>query len=246
MATPTDRNSFKELILRRLGKGIIRVEVTDDQLDDQVDFALLRFKDYHFDGSQDVYYKYQITQTDINNKWIPVPEETIGVIEIFDLVSTLMGVGMWNVQYQFVLANMPNWGQIDLTNYWMTMSHLQFLQQVLVGKQPLRYNRYVNQVFIDMDWSRMNVGDFLVVKIYEAIDPNTYPKIWADQWLQNYTTQLVKKQWGNNLKKYQGMQLPAGQAFNGQQIYDEAVKDLEDLDHELIHTYSLPVSDMIG
>jgi hypothetical protein len=246
MALPTDRNSFKELILRRLGKGAIRIEVTDDQVEDQIDYALARFKDYHFDGSQEVYYKYQLTAPDIANRWIPVPAETIGIVEIFDLTSTLMGVGMWNVQYQFVLANMPNWGQIDLTNYYMTMTHLQFLQQVLVGKEPIRYNRYIDQLFIDMDWSRVNVGDYLVAKIYQAIDPATYPKVWIDQWLQNYTTQLVKRQWGTNLKKYQGMKLPDGNSFNGQQIYDEADSALKSLDDELINTYSLPSTMMIG
>jgi hypothetical protein len=210
MAVPIDRASFKEVILRRLGKGILRIEVTDDQVEDQIDFALARFKDYHFDGSADNYYKYQITPTDVTNQWIPVPDDTIGVVEIFDITSTLMGVGMWNVQYQFVLANMPNWGQIDLTNYWMTMSHLQLLQQVLVGKQPIRYNRYINQLYIDMDWSRINIGDFFVVKIYEGINPDIYTKVWADQWLQNYTAQLVKKQWGNNTKKYGGTPLPSG------------------------------------
>lgn len=246
MAVPTTRNEFKELILQNLGKGVLRLEISDPQVENWIDFALARFKDYHFDGSQDTYYKYQLTDVDIANKWIPVPEETIGVVEIFDLTSTLMGVGMWNVQYQFVLANMPSWGQIDLTNYWMTMSHLQLLQQILVGKQPIRYNRYVNQLFIDMSWDRVTAGDFIVVKIYEAISPETYPKVWADQWLQNYTTQLVKRQWGNNTKKYPTMRLPDGNTFNGQQIYDEAQEALKDLDEELIHTYSLPVSDMMG
>lgn len=246
MAIPTDRNGFKELILQNLGKGVLRIEVSDDQVENWVDYALAKFRDYHFDGSQDVYYKYQLTPTDIANKWIPVPDDTIGVVEIFDISSTLMGVGMWNVQYQFVLANMPNWGQIDLTNYWMTMSHLQFLQQVLVGKQPIRYNRYVNKLYVDMDWSRLNVGDYLVVKIYETLDPAVFTKIWGDQWLQNYTTQLVKKQWGNNTKKYSTMKLPDGNSFNGQQIYDEADKAITDLEEQLIRTYSLPVSDMIG
>lgn len=245
MAVPTDRTSFKDLILQNLGSGILRIEVTDDQVENWVDFALAKFADYHFDGSAEQYYKYQLTQTDITNRYIPVPTGTIGVIEIFDLSSTLMGTGMWNVQYQFVLANIPSWGTLDLTQYWMTMSHLQFLQQILVGKQPIRYNRFINQLNIDMDWSRVNVGDYLVVKLYQKLDPATYPAIWADQWLQQYTTQLVKKQWGNNLKK-QTMRMPDGNTFNGQQIYDEAEAALKDLDEKLINAYSLPPAMMIG
>ena len=244
---PATRADFKEIVLQNLGKGVIRIEVSDDQVENWIDFGLAKMADYHFDGSMDVYYKYQLTDTDITNGWIPVPSNTIGAIELFDLTSTLLGVGMWNVQYQFVLANMPNWGMLDLTQYWMTMSHLQLLQQVLVGKQPIRYNRYVNQLFIDMDWSRVTTGDYLVVKIYQVVDPNQYPKIWSDQWLQRYVTQLVKRQWGNNTKKYAaGMTLPSGMSFSGQQIYDEATKELEDLDRELIDSYSIPASIEIG
>jgi len=246
MAVPTDRPSFKQLILENLGNGILRIEVTDDQVENWIDFALQKAMDYHFDFSQEQYYKYQLTQTDIDNGWIPMPENAVGAVELFDLVSTLMGVGMWNVQYQFVLANMPNWGMLDLTNYWMTMSHLQLLQQVLVGKQPLRYNRFQNQLYIDMDWSQISVGDYLVVKIYVTMDPETYPKMWTDQWLQTYVTALVKKQWGTNTKKYGNMTLPNGQVFNGQQIYDEAVADLEKLDEKLINSYSLPPTMLIG
>lgn len=246
MAVANNRNDFKELILRRLGKGVIRIELSDAQLDDQIDYALDKFADYHFDGSADTYYKYQITADNVTNGWIPIPDDTIGVVEIFDLVSTLMGVGMWNVQYQFVLGNMPSWGNIDMTNYWMTMSNLQFMQQILVGKQPLRYNRYINQLFIDMDWTRVNVGDFLVVKLYQRLNPDTYTAIWADQWLINYTTELAKKQWGTNLKKYTTMTLPSGQSFSGQQIYDEAVTAIEKLEDTLINSFSLPVTDLIG
>lgn len=246
MAVPTTRAEFKELILRNLGKGVLRIEVSDDQVEDKIDFALAKAKDYHFDFAQDTYYKYQITDTDVANKWIPVPDNTLGVIELFDITSTLMGVGMWNVQYQWVLGNMPWWGQLDLTSYWMTMSHLTFIQQTLVGKQPLRYNRYENKLYLDMDWSRINVGDYLVVKMYQTLDPDSNPKLWSDQWLQNYTTQLVKRQWGNNTKKYGRMQLPDGNSFNGKEIYEEAEEALKELDSQLINTYSLPVSDMIG
>lgn len=246
MALPTNRNTFKELILRRLGKGAIKVEITDDQLEDQIDFALAKFADYHFDGTQESYYAYQVTQTDIDNKWIPMEESTLGVTDIFDISSTLMGAGMWNVQYQYVLNNMSSWGMIDLTNYWMTMSHLQFMQQVLVGKQPFRYNRYVNKLQIDMDWHKLNVGDYIVARVYDVLDPSVYPKVWADQWLIKYTTALAKLQWGNNLKKYEGMQLPSGMSFNGQKIWDEANAEIEKLEETLINTYSMPASDLIG
>lgn len=246
MALPVTRNEFKELILRRLGKGATRIELTDDQLEDAIDFALAKFQDYHFDGVKEVFYAHLVTSSDVTNKYIAMSDSTLGVVDIFDINSTLMGVGMWNVQYQFVLNSMPNWGLIDLTGYWMTMSHLQFMQQVLVGRQPLRYNRYDNKLYIDMDWNRINVGDYIVARVYEKLDPDTYVKIWADQWLIEYATELAKKQWGTNLKKYRGMQMANGAEFNGQQIYDEAEAALDKLHDKLINSYSIPASDMIG
>ncbi len=244
---PQNRAQFKEYILQSLGKGVIRIEVTDQQVDNQVDWALARFQDYHFDGSRETYFKYQVTQDDLTNKYITLPEGTIGAVEIFDITSTLMGQGIWNVQYQWILTNIPNWANLNLTDYWMTMSHLAQIQEVLVGKQPIRYNRYENnKMYIDMDWQRVNVGDYLVVRLYQVMDPETYPKIWSDQWLIRYTTELVKKQWGSNLKKYSGIPLPNNNTLNGQQIYDEAVAALKDLDDELISSYSIPVMNMIA
>jgi hypothetical protein len=125
------------------------------------------------------------------------------------------------------------------------MSSLEMMQQILVGKQPVRYNRYENKLYIDMNWDRINVGDYLVVRIYQAMDPATYTKMWTDQWLIKYTTELVKKQWGTNLKKYSGIPLPGGNTMNGQQIYDEAEAALKELDEQLIETYSMPVMMMI-
>lgn len=242
---PTTRAAFKEFILQNLGKGAIRIEVTDQQVENQIDWAIAKFQDYHFDGSQETYFKYQVQQIDLTNRYILLPDTTIGAVEIFDITSTLMGQGIWNVQYQWVLTNVPNWANLQLTDYWMTMSSLEMMQQILVGKQPVRYNRYENKLYIDMNWDRINVGDYLVVRIYQAMDPETYTKMWTDQWLIKYTTELVKKQWGNNTKKYDKIPLPGGSFMTGQQMYEEATAALKELDDQLIETYSMPVMMMI-
>jgi hypothetical protein len=241
MALPNTRYAFKEFILQSLGKGAIRVEVTDQQVENQIDWALAKFADYHFDGSIFSYFKYQITDQDKTNGYIEVPDNTLEVIDIFELSSMLLGNGIFNVTYQWVLANVPNWSNLDLTDYWMTMSNIALLQEVLVGRQPIRFNRYEGKLYIDMDWQRVSTGDYLIARIYQVLDPETYTKIWSDQWLIKYTTALVKKQWGNNLKKYEGVALTNGQTLNGQKIYDEAVEELEKLDEQLIDSYSIPI-----
>lgn len=251
---PATRRQLKEWCLRQLGKGVIEVEVSDDQVDDCIDFALRKAQDYHFDFIEPNYYKHQLTAENKTNGWIPVPEDTLGAIEIFDLSSTLMGGGIFNAQYQFVLNNIWEWQNISLQPYFIGFQYMQFMEQILVGKQPIRYNRYVNKLYLDMDWNRIDVGAFVVVRLYQIVNPDAkdtdgnllYPKIWGDQWLLRYTTQLIKKVWGGHLKKYKNLEMPNGQTFSGQEIYDEAVEDLKQLDEELINSFSLPACDMVG
>jgi hypothetical protein len=130
--------------------------------------------------------------------------------------------------------------------YYMAMNHVQFLEQMLVGKQPLRYNRHTDKLYLDMDWDRISAGEWLVVEAYQVIDPDTYTDAWADRWLLRYAACLIKQQWGQNMKKFQGMKLPGGLEFNGQKIYDEATAEREELEREMIYSYSLPAADMIG
>jgi hypothetical protein len=97
-----------------------------------------------------------------------------------------------------------------------------------------------------MDWNIISAGDYIVAEAYQIVDPDVYTDAWADRWLLRYATCLIKLQWGNNLKKFQGMQLPGGIQFNGQKIYEEALQERIDLEKEMITSYSLPVTDMIG
>ncbi|MGA1048869.1 MAG: hypothetical protein ACO3UU_12745, partial [Minisyncoccia bacterium] len=123
---------------------------------------------------------------------------------------------------------------------------LALVQEILVGQQPIRYNRHRNRLHIDTDWSNYKVGEFLLIEAYEVVDPDVWSDAWGDRWLQQYATAKIKHQWGTNLKKFTGMTLPGGIQFNGQTIFDEAKEEIEALEKEMISSYSLPVADMIG
>jgi hypothetical protein len=247
MAIPTTRSQFKEYCLRKLGKPVIEINVDDDQVEDRIDEALHYWYDYHFDGTERTYYKYQITSQDITNKYITIPENIIGVVSIFDLSSSLStGSGMFNVQYQFVLNNLYELVNFEFLHYYMTMEHIQFMEQMLVGKQPIRYNRNVNKLYIDTNWDRLQVGSYIIVEAYQVVDPAVYADVWKDRWLQNYATAKIKYQWGSNLTKFSGMQLPGGVQFNGEKILGDAQEELTRMEQEMISSYSLPVYDMIG
>jgi len=246
MAIPTSRAEFTEYCLRRLGKPVIEINVDEDQVGDRIDEALLYYWDYHFDGSEKTYYKKIIDQTDIDNRYITMPENIIGVVNIFDLGSALGLNNLFNIRYQIALNDLYTLTSVSMVPYYMAMTHVQFLEQMLVGKQPLRYNRHNDRLYIDMSWDQVAVGNYLVVEAYQVVDPDVYTDAWGDRWLARYATCLIKQQWGQNLKKFEGMKMPGGLTFNGQKIYDEATQERAELEREMIYTYSLPASDMIG
>jgi hypothetical protein len=247
MAVPADRASFKEYCLRALGKPVLSINVEDDQVEDRIDEALKYYGDYHFDATEKTYYKHQVTSTDKANKYITLPENIIGAVSIFSIGDpSVRSDDLFNIRYQIALNDLYTLTSVSLVPYYMVMQHLAVIQELLVGKQPIRYTRHRDKLHVDMDWNTLNEGEYLLVEAYEVIDPTVYTDVWGDRWLATYATALIKRQWGTNLKKFNGMQMPGGITFNGQQIYDEADADIKKMEQEMIMNYSLPVMDMVG
>jgi len=247
MAVPTTRAQFKEYCLRKLGKPVIEINVDDDQVEDRIDESLKYYYDYHFDGSERIYYKHTITSTDVANKYITLPENIIGAVRIFNLGDPMVSNNLFDIRYQIALNDLYTLTSVSMVPYYMAFQHIQLMEQLLVGQQPIRYNRHTNKLFVDMDWEhKAKVGFFLVVEAYEIVDPETYSDAWGDRWLQEYCTEKIKYQWGTNLSKFNGMQLPGGVTFNGQNIKQEADATIDKLEKEMITSYSLPVMDMVG
>lgn len=247
MAVPTSRSEFKEYCLRSLGKPVISINVDDDQVEDRIDQALKYYADYHFDASEKVYYKHQVTNTDKTNKYITLPENILGAVSIFSIGDpSVRSDDLFNIRYQIALNDLYTLTSVSLVPYYMVMQHLAVIQELLVGKQPIRYSRHRDILHIDMDWNTIDAGEYLIVEAYQVIDPEVYTDVWGDRWLAEYTTQLIKRQWGTNLKKFGGMQMPGGITFNGQQIYDEADAEIKLIEKDMILNYSLPVMDMVG
>ncbi len=323
MAIPSTRDEFKSYCLRALGSPATEVNVTEEQVDDRVDEALKYYADYHYDGSEKIYYKHQITA---NNRqgaifdlsisaagslysntdtvvfsgggganaaasivtngngaiiaatltdnglgyatlpnvsittstgsgatltprlggFIQMPENILGAIRIFPLTTSYGSGNMFSVEYQMALSDIWNLTSFELHPYYIMRSQLELINQMLVGEVPIRYNRHVNKLYLDMDWNRVQNGAYVIVEAYMVVDPDEFTDVWNDRWLYRYCTQLIKQQWGTNLKKYSGMQLPGGVMFNGQIIYDEASMEIAKLEAEMINSFSLPVYDMMG
>ena len=247
MAVPTSKSTFKEYCLRQLGKPVIDINVDDEQLEDRINEAIAYYRDYHFDGTERVFYKHQATATDIENGYITIPNSINGVSGVFTLGGTYSVNNLFNVRYQIHLNDLYDVLKSSVVPYTQAMQHINMLEEIFVGKQAIRFNRHTNKVHIDTDWSeKIPLGHFIILDAYMVIDPDVNTDMYHDRWLLRYTTQLFKRQWGENLKKFEGLQMPGGLTFNGQKIYEEAMEMQMKLEEEMISSYSLPVHDMIG
>jgi len=247
MARPTSRQEFKDYVLRKLGAPTIEINVDDDQVEDRIDESLLYYADYHYDGTEAVYYKHQITPEDRENKYIVLPENIIGAVRIFDIGSSLTAGGIFNIQYQIALNDLYTLTSQSLLPYYMVQQSLALMQEILVGKQPIRYNRHAgNKFYIDMNWDKLADGDYVIVEAYKVVDPEEYPQVWSDRWLQRYATALIGVQWATNLSKFTGMSLPGGVQFNSGDMMTRYTKEQDDLEDEMLYGYGLPPMDMVG
>lgn len=248
MAVPTSREEFKQYCLRKLGAPVIEINVDDDQIEDRIDEALKYYWDYHFDGSDKIYYKHQVTENDKTNKYITLPENIIGAVKIFPIADPIVRQDdLFNIRYQIALNDLYTLTSVSMVPYYMTMEHLSLISELLVGQQPIRFTRHKNRVYIDMEWNlKVQAGEYLLIEAYEVIDPEIWTDVWSDRWLQNYVTALIQENWGRNLTKFTGMTLPGGVQFNGERILEDAKADIAKMQSEMLSSYSLPVSDMVG
>lgn len=247
MAKPSSRQELADYCLRQLGAPLLEINVADEQVDDRIDDAISYYHDYHFDGTQKVFLAHQVTAQDIANKYIDIPEAVIGVVNIFDVGDSYSTNNLFNIRYQIALNDLFAFNYGPFAPYYMALQNVALAEELFVGRQSLRFNRHTNKLYIDMAWGEKVVeGEYIIVEGYQALDPDTYTDVYNDKWLKRYATQLIKRQWGENLKKFEGIAMPGNVQFNGQKIWDEASEEIAKLEEEMINTYSLPVSDMLG
>jgi hypothetical protein len=254
MAQVTNRQDFKDYCLRRLGFPVIDINIDDEQVEDRIDDALQYWQDYHFDGLQKVYYIKAVTQQDINQRYIDMsPSVTkdaannslniVGVTRIFPIQDSQATVNMFDLRYQLRLNELYDFTSASYINYTMTMQHLRSLELLFTGEVPIRFQRHMHKLFIDWAWGarQAGVGTIVVAECYALINPDVYSAVWDDRWLKRYATALMKRNWGDNLKKFQGVQLLGGVTLNGDKIYEDAMDEIKQLEEEMETNYGAPL-----
>ena len=182
-----------------------------------------------------------------NSNYLQVPPNIIGVTKVFHFDgSNSMSSGMFSVKYQLFLNDMYFWGAMEMLTYAMTRSYLSDIEFLLTTQKQIRFNQRMDRLYLDIDWETVNVGEWLILDCFMALNPNDFARVWNDSFLKIYATALIKRQWGQNLLKFQGVKLPGGVELNGRQIYDDAQKELDGIRERMSNTYELPPLDMIG
>lgn len=313
MAAPTTRAQFKDYCLRRLGHPVIQINVDDDQVEDRIDDALQFFHDYHFDGCEKIFMKHQITEQDMQRGWIYCPEPVIFVTGVLPFNQSSSSTNMFDLRYQLRLHDLYDFTSVSYVSYEITMQHITTLNMLFSGYPQYRFNRHLDRLYLDIDWTRdVLVGEFVVIECYRKLDPDTFtiggtanvttsntvtglgtifsrdivigdeiifdtePRrvvaiksdtelevsapfaanttgvmmtktgvsdVWNDRFLKQYAYAKIKEQWGTNLKKFGGIQMPGGVTLNGKEIYDEAVLEIAKIEEEM-QSYNVLPNDM--
>lgn len=249
MARINTRDDLKDYALRALGHPVISINVDDAQLEDRLDEALQDFAAKHSDGTQRLPLRYQLTQTDIDNKYIlknDIAPNIVSITKIFPLNDSTMGI--FDVRYQMHMNDIFGLrsGNVDLTTYDIAKTYLNLINQFLSPEKFVRFSTVSDKIFIDMDWTSQRVGNYIYVDAFVAFDPETYTDIYNDRFLKRYVIELFRKQWGENLSKFGGVLLMGGVTFTGEGMIERADAAIEKLKKELDDEYQLPVDFMIG
>jgi hypothetical protein len=271
LAIPSSKATLKTYCLRALGFGVIDINVSDDQVDDRLDEALQYFAQYHYDGIEKMYLKYQITEADITraatnttttatdsvdntvtasfgegNGFIPMPQTVVSVLNIFPFSNKTTN-NMFDIRYQLRLNDLYDFSSTSIIHYDMTMKHLDMLEHMLVGEKPIRFNQHQNRLYIDMDWANdVSTGEYLIIECYRKIDPDSFTDIFDDIYLKRYATALIKRQWGANLSKFSGVAMLGGVTMNGETIFSQAQEELQRLEEQIQLSFETPIDYMVG
>lgn len=249
MAKPNSRQTLAEYCLRALGAPVIEINIDEDQIEDRLDEAIQFYQEYHSDAVVRTFLKHQITETSINNGVITLPDSVLSVTRVLNLSAGGDAADMFNVKYQMFLNDLYGLRNPSaLVNYEITKQYLSLIELTLTGaSQQVTYARHKNELTIQDDWQTyLHVGGYIIIECYTAVDPTAYPEVYNDMALKRYATALLKRQWGANLIKFEGMQLPGGVTINGRQIYDDAINDIQKMEEEWDSKYQMPVDFFVG
>ena len=276
MAEPSSRQELKDYCLRRLGHPVLEINVDDDQLDDLIDDAFQYYRERHFDGVEQMYLKHEITADDVTRfdsadetsstpapdastgltrkNFIEIPEHIVGISKVMGISSNFARNNLFGMNNQYFLMDIFSFssgfafGNFDMSNYYMLKQYFETLDMIVQTGSlvQFRFNQRSDRLYLDIDKARMIEGNYLLIDCQRYLNPDDFSQVYNDSFVKQYLTALIKRQWGQNLIKFNNVQLPGGVSLNGRQLFEDAQKEIDALMEKSSSYYELPPMDMIG
>ena len=263
---PASKTELKEYALRRLGFPTIDINVATEQLDDLVEEAIDYYKEYHYNGSYQAFLRIEVTEAIKTNaktfgqsgssawfeqnNYVDTAPGTLGVNHVYTSIgaSSIVPGNIFNIKYQIFLNDIYAMTHGHILHYFLTSQYLETLDWITNSQanRRVKWNEHQGKLYLDMDWSDFEVGDYILVDCTMRQDPDTYTKMYNDNWLKDYVEALFQQQWGRNLSKYDGIQMLGGVTLNGRQILEDGSTFKKDLEEELRDRYEIPPLDIVG
>jgi hypothetical protein len=244
MAYINDRYEFIEYVQRKLGAPIVRVNVTEEQMDDCVDEALQMFYDYHHNGTENLVKLHELTQEDIDNQYITCEQSTISIRELwYDVTPSSIG-GYKNANLKAMYEDLRGAGGV--ASFIAVEQKIAEFESLFVQKINWQYNRNSNKLRMLIDWAVVEVGDIVAYESVDIVDAELNPDVYNENWVKDYSILLVKKQWGINLSKFKNIELPGGMTIDGESMISEANDGIDKMRDEIIVKHSKPLGIYLG
>ena len=266
MASPNSRADLITYCKRQLGEPVLQVNIDDEQVNNVIDDTYQFFQENCYNGMERCFMRHEITADDItrfngksttssgttdweeSTNYIPIPDHVVGISKVFGLVSNSIRSNLFGVEYQMFLNDLYAFGSLDIVNYFMNKQYLETLDMILNNGsfQQFRYTQRRDRLYLDINKAFLKEDTYLVIEAHRMIDPTDATEMNNDMFVKKYATALMKRQWGQNLIKYNNVQLPGGITLNGRELYTDALAEIEKIESEVLSKYAIPPMDAIG
>ena len=266
MAKPSSRSELITYCKRQLGEPVLQINIDDEQVNNVIDDTIQFFQENCYNGMERCYLTHEmnaddtarfaarVTTSNGTTDWeeatnyLPIPDHIVGVSKVFGMVGNSIRSNLFGIEYQIFLNDLYAFGSLDILNYFMTKQYLETLDMVLNNGsfQQFRYTMRRDRLYLDIDKDFLQEGQWLLIEAHRLINPNDATEMYNDMFVKRYATALMKKQWGQNLIKYNNVQLPGGISLNGRQLYEDAIGEIATIESEVLSKYAIPPMDMIG
>lgn len=268
MATPYSVDSLIDYCFRRLGAPVVDINVDRQQAEERITDALDFFSERHFDGVERHYYAHKVTSSDISNGFVnlsgltagnaagytgaPNGNQIVSVVNVYPFGSNTSN--MFNVRYQMSLNDFFGINRttganssLGMASYDATKRFISLVEDMFDTDKNFRFSKVTNRLYVDMNWSEdISVGEHLLVEAYATLNPTQFTEIYNDRLLKEYVTALIKRQWGSNLSKFDGVQLPGGVTIRGAELFTEANEEVQRIEEKVLLEYELPIDFTVG